>query len=44
VEDELSEKLLRGEFQSGDTVVVDVEDDHIVFRTVSLAEPLPDRS
>jgi len=31
VEDKLSEDLLRGKFQSGDTVVVDVEKEEIVF-------------
>ena len=30
VEDELSESLLRGKFQAGDTVVVDVEGEEIV--------------
>ncbi len=32
VEDKLSEDLLRGKFQSGDTVVVDLEEDQIVVR------------
>ncbi|HEY51197.1 MAG TPA: ATP-dependent Clp protease ATP-binding subunit [Dehalococcoidia bacterium] len=32
VEDKLSEDLLRGEFQSGDTVIVDLEGDQIVVR------------
>jgi len=32
VEDKLSEDLLRGKFQSGDTVVVDLEGDQIVVR------------
>ena len=35
VEDKLSEDLLRGEFRSGDTVIVDVEEDQIVVRPVS---------
>jgi ATP-dependent Clp protease ATP-binding subunit ClpC len=33
VEDRLSEELLRGKFKSGETVVVDVEDNEIVLRT-----------
>ena len=32
VEDKLSEDLLRGQFQSGDTVVVDLEGEEIVVR------------
>jgi ATP-dependent Clp protease ATP-binding subunit ClpC len=32
VEDKLSEDLLRGEFQSGDTIIVDLEEDQIVVR------------
>ena len=41
VEDKLSEELLRGKFQYGDTVVVDVEGGEIVLRTLagSLAAP-----
>ncbi|MCR4393633.1 MAG: ATP-dependent Clp protease ATP-binding subunit, partial [Dehalococcoidales bacterium] len=35
VEDKLSEELLRGKFQYGDTVVVDVEDNEIVLRTLA---------
>ncbi len=35
VEDKLSEDLLRGEFQSGDTVIVDLEEDQIVVRPVT---------
>jgi ATP-dependent Clp protease ATP-binding subunit ClpC len=31
VEDKLSDGILRGEFQPGDIIVVDVEDDHIVI-------------
>ncbi len=34
IEDPLSEKILWKEFNVGETVVVDVEDDHIVFHTV----------
>jgi len=35
VEDKLSEELLRGKFQYGDTVVVDVEENEIVLRTLA---------
>jgi ATP-dependent Clp protease ATP-binding subunit ClpC len=35
VEDKLSEELLRGSFQIGDTVVVDVEGDEIVLRPLA---------
>ena len=35
VEDKLSEDLLRGNFQSGDSVIVDLEDDQIVVRPVT---------
>jgi hypothetical protein len=35
VEDKLSEDLLRGEFQSGDTVIVDLEEDQIVVRPIT---------
>ena len=38
VEDPLSEAFLRGDFSSGDTVLVDVEDDKIVIRTHALAK------
>jgi ATP-dependent Clp protease ATP-binding subunit ClpC len=38
VEDPLSEALLRGDFQSGDTVLLDSEDDTIVIRTVAMAQ------
>ena len=37
VEDPLSEKLLAGEFQSGDVVRLDREGDQIVFRAATLA-------
>jgi ATP-dependent Clp protease ATP-binding subunit ClpC len=33
VEDSLSDALLSGQFESGDTILVDVEDDEIVLRT-----------
>jgi ATP-dependent Clp protease ATP-binding subunit ClpC len=39
VEDPLSDELLRGEFASGDTVVVDARDDQIVFERKR--EPAP---
>ncbi|MFW6055934.1 MAG: ATP-dependent Clp protease ATP-binding subunit [Chloroflexota bacterium] len=32
LEDQLSDAILRGEFQSGDTVEIDTEDDHLVMR------------
>jgi len=35
VEDKLSEDLLRGEFQSGDTVTVDLEGDQIIIRPIT---------
>ncbi|MGB2878360.1 MAG: NDP-hexose 4-ketoreductase, partial [Dehalococcoidales bacterium] len=35
VEDKLSEDLLRGNFQSGDSVIVDLEEDQIVVRPVT---------
>ena len=37
VEDPLSDALLRGDFQAGDTVLVDCEDDKIVIRTLEAA-------
>jgi len=37
VEDPLSDALLRGDFQAGDTVLVDCEDDRIVIRTLEVA-------
>jgi ATP-dependent Clp protease ATP-binding subunit ClpC len=33
IEDKLSEDLLRGRFRSGDTVVIDLEDEEIVVRS-----------
>ena len=36
VEDPLSDALLRGDFQAGDTVLVDCEDDRIVIRTLEV--------
>jgi len=41
VEDPLSEALLRGDFQAGDTVLVDCEDDKIVIRTLEVAKTSP---
>jgi len=40
VEDPLSEKLLAGEFQPGDNVVVDLEEDEIKLRALEMAEVL----
>ena len=37
VEDKLSEDLLRGNFQSGDTVVVDLEEEEIVVRSAPVS-------
>jgi hypothetical protein len=37
VEDPLSEALLRGDFGTGDTVLVDYEDGQIVLRTLEVA-------
>jgi len=41
VEDPLSEKILWKEFRAGETVIVDVEDDAIVFRAIEGLEPPP---
>jgi ATP-dependent Clp protease ATP-binding subunit ClpC len=41
VEDPLSEKILWKEFRAGDTIVIDAEDDEIVFRAVEGIEPPP---
>jgi ATP-dependent Clp protease ATP-binding subunit ClpC len=41
VEDPLSEKILWKEFHAGDTIVVDVVDDEVVFRAVQGIEPPP---
>jgi ATP-dependent Clp protease ATP-binding subunit ClpC len=41
VEDPLSEKILWKEFHAGDTIVVDAENDEIVFRSVAGIEPPP---
>jgi len=42
VEDKLSEDLLRGKFQSGDTVVVDLEGEEIVVRPAAVGALLGD--
>ncbi|HVB01804.1 MAG TPA: AAA family ATPase, partial [Acidimicrobiales bacterium] len=41
IEDPLSEKILWKEFRVGETIIVDVENDAIVFRTVEGVEPPP---
>jgi ATP-dependent Clp protease ATP-binding subunit ClpC len=41
VEDPLSEKILWKEFRAGETVIVDVENDEIVFRAIERFEPPP---
>jgi ATP-dependent Clp protease ATP-binding subunit ClpC len=41
VEDPLSEKILWKEFRAGETIIVDVEDDEIVFRSIEGLEPPP---
>jgi ATP-dependent Clp protease ATP-binding subunit ClpC len=41
VEDPLSEKILWKEFHAGETIIVDVADDEITFRTVEGFEPPP---
>jgi len=41
IEDPLSERILWKEFRVGETVVVDVEDGEIVFRSVEGVEPPP---
>ena len=41
VEDPLSERILWKEFRAGETVVVDVEDDEMVFRSIEGIEPPP---
>ena len=42
VEDKLSDDLLRGKFQSGDTVVVDLEGEEIVVHPVAVGALLGD--
>jgi ATP-dependent Clp protease ATP-binding subunit ClpC len=41
VEDPLSEKILWKEFRAGETIIVDVENDEIVFRAIESLEPPP---
>ena len=41
IEDPLSEKILWKEFRVGETIIADVEDEVIVFRTVEGLEPPP---
>ncbi len=41
IEDALSEKILWKEFQAGETIVVDAEDDEIVFRSIEGIELPP---
>ncbi|MGH9077265.1 MAG: ATP-dependent Clp protease ATP-binding subunit [Acidimicrobiales bacterium] len=41
VEDALSEKILWKEFRAGETIIVDVEDGEVVFRSVEGIEPPP---
>ncbi|MGZ8762746.1 MAG: NDP-hexose 4-ketoreductase, partial [Acidimicrobiia bacterium] len=41
VEDPLSERILWKEFHAGEGILVDVEDDEIVFRTIEAVEPPP---
>jgi ATP-dependent Clp protease ATP-binding subunit ClpC len=42
VEDKLSEDLLRGKFRSGDTVVIDLEDEEIIVRSEAVGALLGD--
>jgi ATP-dependent Clp protease ATP-binding subunit ClpC len=41
IEDPLSERILWKEFRAGETVIVDAEDDKIVFRSIEGIEPPP---
>jgi ATP-dependent Clp protease ATP-binding subunit ClpC len=41
IEDPLSEKILWKEFRAGETIIVDVESDEIVFRSIEGLEPPP---
>jgi len=41
IEDPLSEKILFKEYRSGETIIVDVENDEIVFRAIEGFEPPP---
>ncbi|MFC2026372.1 ATP-dependent Clp protease ATP-binding subunit [Chloroflexota bacterium] len=42
VEDKISEDLLRGKFRSGDTVVIDLEDEEIIVRSEAVGALLGD--
>ncbi|MDQ1402083.1 MAG: ATP-dependent Clp protease ATP-binding subunit ClpC, partial [Actinomycetota bacterium] len=41
IEDKLSERILWKEFRAGETIVVDAENDEIVFRSIESVEPPP---
>jgi ATP-dependent Clp protease ATP-binding subunit ClpC len=41
IEDPLSEKLLWKEFRVGETVIVDLEGDELVFKAIEGVEPPP---
>ena len=41
VEDPLSERILWKEFRAGETVIVDAENEEVVFRSVEGFEPPP---
>jgi ATP-dependent Clp protease ATP-binding subunit ClpC len=41
IEDPLAEKLLWKEFRVGETIIVDLEGDEVVFRAVDGVEPVP---
>jgi ATP-dependent Clp protease ATP-binding subunit ClpC len=41
IEDPLSEKILFKEYRAGETIIVDVENDDIVFRAIEGFEPPP---
>jgi len=41
VEDKLSERILWKEFRAGETIIVDAENDEIVFRSIEGIEPPP---
>src|SRR5207248_4013880 len=41
VEDPMSERILWKEFRAGETVIVDAENDEVVFRSIEGIEPPP---
>ena len=41
MEDPLSERILWKEFRAGETIIVDAENDEIVFRAIESFEPPP---